>query len=101
MAKKSVIRRDERRRQLVALYSEKRKKLKSTVYDKTISLGERFAAQQLLAALPRSSSRTRVKNRCEVTGRARGYYRKFRLSRLCLRELGACGQLPGVLKASW
>lgn len=101
MAKISTVRKNERRRKMVAMYDAKRRHLKSVVRDKTISLGERFATHQLLAALPRNSSKTRIRNRCELTGRGRGYYGKFRVSRLCLRELVARGYLPGVVKASW
>jgi small subunit ribosomal protein S14 len=101
MAKKSTVRKNKHRAKLVKLYAERRAKLRKVVYDKSLPLSERFESQLALSALPRNSSRTRVRNRCEITGRGRGYYRKFRISRICLRELAGSGLLPGVLKASW
>ena len=101
MAKKSAVERDKKRRKLVAQYSAKRAELKSIVMDRDKSAEERFAAQLKLAELPRASSKVRVRNRCAVTGRPRGYYRKLQLSRIGLRDLASHGQLPGVVKSSW
>ena len=101
MAKVSVIQKNLKKKRLVIKYAVKRSELKAVIYNRDIALEERFAAQLELSALPRSSSSTRVRNRCELTGRGRGYYRKFRLSRICLRELASDGKLPGVIKASW
>jgi small subunit ribosomal protein S14 len=82
-------------------YGEKRAKLKAIVMDKNVTMEERFAAQMKLSALPRNSAKTRYRNRCEITGRPRGNYRKFKLCRIKLRELGSFGQIPGLVKASW
>jgi small subunit ribosomal protein S14 len=101
MAKKSSIEKNNRRRRLAKRYSGRRTRLKAIVQDKSKPVEERFAATLRLAQLPRNSSATRVRNRCEVTGRARGYYRKHRLSRIALRELGSKGLIPGLLKSSW
>jgi small subunit ribosomal protein S14 len=79
----------------------KRLKLKAIAIDRTAPPDERFAAQLKLAELPRNGSATRVRNRCALTGRPRGYYRKFKLSRIALRELASAGQIPGVVKSSW
>jgi small subunit ribosomal protein S14 len=101
MAKKSAIEKDKRRRQLVEKYAEKRAALKAIVKDRSRDPQERFEAVLALAELPRNSSKVRVRNRCALTGRPRGYYRRFGLSRIALRELASEGQLPGVTKASW
>ncbi|MHB1103126.1 MAG: 30S ribosomal protein S14 [Devosia sp.] len=101
MAKTSSIEKNNRRKKLVKQYSAKRAKLKALSKDQKAPLEERFAAQLKLAALPRNSSPGRVRNRCEVSGRARGYYRKLRMSRIALRELGNFGQVPGMVKSSW
>jgi small subunit ribosomal protein S14 len=101
MAKTSSIEKNNRRKKLVKQYSAKRAKLKLLSKDQKAPLEERFAAQIKLAALPRNSSPGRVRNRCEVSGRARGYYRKLRMSRIALRELGNFGQVPGMVKSSW
>ncbi len=101
MAKKSSVRKNNKRISLALLYMNRRKELKDIIYNKTLSMAERFVAQQKLSSFPRNSSSTRIRNRCLITGRSRGYYRKFKLSRLCLRELASCGLLPGVTKASW
>ena len=82
-------------------HAKKREELKAIIYNKSLPLEERFQAQLRIAAMPRNSSKTRIRNRCELTGRGRGVYRKFRLSRICLRELASSGMLPGVTKASW
>jgi small subunit ribosomal protein S14 len=101
MAKKSAIEKDKRRRRLVEKYAEKRAALKAIVKDRARDPQERFEAVLALAELPRNSSKVRVRNRCALTGRPRGYYRRFGLSRIALRELASEGQLPGVTKASW
>ncbi len=101
MAKKSAIEKNERRRRLVAKFKAKRAELKKIVMDKSRDPEERFEATLALAALPRNGSAVRVRNRCVLTGRPRGYYRKFGLSRIALRELASQGQVPGCVKASW
>ena len=101
MAKTSAVERDKKRRRMAERFSERRKALKDVVQDRTLEPEERFAAQLKLAELPRNSSRTRIRNRCELTGRPRAYYRKFRISRIMLRELASSGQIPGVTKSSW
>ncbi|GIX16831.1 MAG: 30S ribosomal protein S14 [Rhodothalassiaceae bacterium] len=101
MAKKSAIEKNERRKRLVQRYAAKRAKLKAIARDRSLPEEERILAWLKLAELPRNSSPTRVRNRCELTGRPRAYYRKFRISRIALRELASSGQLPGVTKASW
>ncbi len=101
MAKKSSIEKGLLVRKVVARESNKRVALKQVIYNKEIDPVTRFAAQLKLATLPRNGSSTRIRNRCEVTGRARGYYRKFKISRIMLREMSAQGLLPGVRKASW
>jgi small subunit ribosomal protein S14 len=101
MAKTSSIQKDKNRRKLVAHEASKRAKLKAILQDRDVAGEDRFAAQLKLAALPRSGSKTRLRNRCELTGRARSFYRKFRLSRIALRELASAGQIPGMVKSSW
>jgi small subunit ribosomal protein S14 len=101
MAKKSSIEKNKRRRKLVAQYAGKRKRLLNVAEDKTKPIEERFAAVLKLAQLPRNSSATRIRNRCEVTGRSRGVYRKLRMSRIALREMGSGGLIPGLVKSSW
>jgi small subunit ribosomal protein S14 len=101
MAKKSSVNKNAHRRKLVAQYAGKRKKLKAIANDLTKPAEERFAARLKLAQLPRNSSATRVRNRCELTGRARGYYRKLRVCRNMLRELASQGLIPGMVKSSW
>lgn len=101
MAKQSSIQKNKRREKLVKQYASKRADLKAIARDTTRQPEDRFAARMKLAKLPRNSSRTRLRNRCEVTGRPRGYYRKFRMSRLALRELGSIGLIPGLVKSSW
>ena len=101
MAKKSAINKNARREKLVAKYASKRAELKAKVYDKDLSDEERWMYALQLAALPRNGAKTRLRNRCEVTGRPRGYYRKFKMSRIGLRELGSAGKIPGVVKSSW
>jgi small subunit ribosomal protein S14 len=101
MAKKSAIEKNKRRRKLVARYSEKRNELKAIVSDLSQPAEARFQAQLKLAQLPRNSAPVRVRNRCELSGRPRGYYRKFGISRIALRDLASMGQVPGVVKSSW
>jgi small subunit ribosomal protein S14 len=101
MAKKSSIEKNNRRRKLAARFMERRTKLRAIARDENVSLEERFQAQLKLAELPRNSSPTRIRNRCEVTGRPRAYYRKLRMSRIALRQLGSTGQIPGLVKSSW
>jgi small subunit ribosomal protein S14 len=101
MAKKSSIEKNNRRRKMAKKYLGRRTRLKEITHDKTRPMEERFAAVLKLAQLPRNSSRTRVRNRCEVTGRPRAYYRKLRMSRIALRELGSKGVIPGLVKSSW
>jgi small subunit ribosomal protein S14 len=101
MAKKSAIEKNERRRRLVAKFKAKRAELKKIVMDRSREPEERFEATLALAALPRNGAAVRVRNRCALTGRPRGYYRKFGLSRIALRELASQGQIPGCVKASW
>ncbi len=101
MAKTSSVQKNKRRERLVEKYKGKRDALKSVVNDKSLSIEERFDAQLRLASLPRNSSKVRVRNRCELSGRPRGFYRKFKLSRIALRDLASVGQIPGVIKSSW
>lgn len=101
MAKKSSIEKNNRRRKLAQQYSAKRTKLKAVANDESLSLEERFQARLKLAELPRNASVTRIRNRCEVTGRPRGVYRKLMMSRIALRELGSLGLIPGLVKSSW
>ena len=101
MAKKGMIEKNNRRRRLVDQQAAKRAKLKAIIKDKDVSLEERFAATLKLAQLPRNASATRIKNRCEMTGRPRAYYRKLRMSRIAMRDLGNNGLIPGLTKSSW
>jgi small subunit ribosomal protein S14 len=101
MAKTSSVEKNNRRRKLAAQYAAKRKRLKAVANDLKRPVEERFAARLKLAELPRNSSPNRVRNRCEVTGRARGYYRKLKMCRNQLRELASQGLIPGMVKSSW
>lgn len=101
MAKKSAIAKNKKRRRLVEQYAEKRAELKAIWLDESQPDEEREAAQRKLNKLPRNSSAVRIRNRCALTGRPRGYYRKFGLSRIALRDGALRGDLPGVIKASW
>jgi small subunit ribosomal protein S14 len=100
MAKKSSIEKNNRRRRLAKQYSGKRSRLKAIVQNHSL-MEERFAAQLKLSQLPRNSAPARIRNRCEMTGRPRAYYRKVRMSRLALRELANKGLIPGMVKSSW
>ncbi|MFT4079970.1 30S ribosomal protein S14 [Rhodomicrobium lacus] len=101
MAKTGMIERNNKRRRIAARDAEKRLELKAIANDKNLPIEERFAARLKLAQLPRNGSPTRIRNRCEVTGRPRGFYRKLKMSRISLRELGNQGLIPGLVKSSW
>ncbi|MEO9827165.1 MAG: 30S ribosomal protein S14 [Paracoccaceae bacterium] len=101
MAKKSMIEREKKRQALVDKYAAKRAELKAIVSDQEKPVEERFKASLKLAKLPRNSSATRLHNRCQLTGRPHAYYRKLKMSRIALRELGSQGQIPGLVKSSW
>src|SRR3954467_4342746 len=101
MAKKSSIEKNKHRRELVKKFAAKRERLLTVANDETKSMEERFEARLKLAELPRNSSKTRIRNRCEVSGRPRAYYRKLGMSRIALRELGNKGLIPGLVKSSW
>ncbi len=101
MAKKSAIEKNDKRRRLVAKFAGKRAALRAMAKDASLPPEERFKARLKLNELPKNGAATRVRNRCAVSGRPRGYYRKFGISRIALRDLGSKGQLPGVVKSSW
>ena len=101
MAKKSSIEKNNRRRRMTKKFSGRRTRLKAIAMDKSKPIEERFAASLKLAEMPRNSSPTRIRNRCEMSGRPRAFYRKHKLSRIALRELGSKGMIPGLLKSSW
>src|SRR3989304_9853316 len=101
MAKTSMIERNNKRKRLAKKYQTRRTRLKAIAADRSLPAEERFAAGLKLAELPRNSSPTRIRNRCDLTGRPRGYYRKLRLSRIALRDLASNGQIPGMTKSSW
>ena len=101
MAKLSSVNKNERRKKLVAKTAAKRAKLKAVANDKSVDETERLIARLKMAELPRNGNPTRIRNRCELTGRSRGFYRKFRLSRIMLREMGNKGLIPGLTKSSW
>ena len=101
MAKLSSINKNNNRIKLAKKFYNKRKKLKDIVMNKKLSLEERFKAQQKLSNLPRNSSKIRIRNRCQITGRPHGVYRKLKISRIALRQLGLEGKIPGMVKSSW
>jgi small subunit ribosomal protein S14 len=101
MAKKSAIQKDKNRRRLVDAHAAKRNRLKEIADNRDLPMEERFNARLKLAEMPRNGAKIRIRNRCEVTGRPRAYYRKFKMSRIALRELGSTGQIPGLVKSSW
>lgn len=101
MAKLSSVEKNNRRARMAKSFGKKRADLKAIVMNKELPMEERFAAQMKLSALPRNSAKIRVRNRCALTGRPRGNYRKFKLCRIKLRELGSFGQIPGLVKSSW
>ena len=101
MAKKSMIAREVKREKLVKKYATKRAELKAIISDENNPMEDRFRASLKLAKLPRNSSAVRLHNRCQLTGRPHAYYRKLKISRIALRELGSAGQIPGMVKSSW
>ena len=101
MAKMSSVEKNKKRIKLVKKFEAKRKKLKKIVMDKKINLNERFEAALKLSKLPKNSAKNRIRNRCEITGRPHGYYRKLKMSRSALRDLASMGKIPGMTKSSW
>ena len=101
MAKTSAVEKNKRRRETVARDAEKRAALKAIIKDQKLPIEERFRATLKLADMPRDGSKTRIRNRCMVSGRPRGYYRKLKMSRIALRQLGSAGTIPGLVKSSW
>ena len=101
MAKLSAINKNNRRIKLSDKYFKKRETLKKIIMNKKLTLEERFKAQQKLSKLPRNSAKTRIRNRCQITGRPHGVYRKLKISRIALRQLGLEGKIPGMVKSSW
>ena len=101
MAKKSAVEKNNKRKRVVAARGDRRAALKAIIADKNVTMEERFQAVLRLSEEPRDSSKIRVRNRCEVSGRPRGYDRKLRISRIALRDLASIGQVPGVVKSSW
>jgi small subunit ribosomal protein S14 len=101
MAKTCMIEKEKKRKRMAEQYKVRRAKLKSLIMDKETSMEDRFGAMMTLAKLPRNSAKVRQRNRCELTGRPRGVYRKFKLSRIKFRDLASSGQIPGVTKSSW
>ena len=101
MAKKSAVERNRKRERMAARLADKRAQLKEIARNRDLPVEERFAAQLKLAELPRNSAPSRIRNRCEVTGRPRGFYRKLRMSRIALRDLASNGLVPGMVKSSW
>jgi len=101
MAKKSAVEKNNRRRKMSQRYAKKRAALKALIHDRDLAPEERFSAVLKLDGLPKNASPVRVRNRCEITGRPRAFYRKFRISRIALRDLASVGLIPGVVKSSW
>ena len=101
MAKLSAINKNNKRKKLSERFFKKRKKLKEIIMNKKLSLEERFKAQQKLSKLPRNSAKVRVMNRCQITGRPHGVYRKLKISRIALRDMASAGKIPGITKSSW
>lgn len=101
MAKKGMVEKNNRRKKLVKQFSAKRSALKTIINNRELDVEERFAASLKLAQMPRNSAETRIRSRCEVSGRSRAVYRKFKMSRIALRELGNKGLVPGLVKSSW
>ena len=101
MAKTSSVEKNEKRRKLAKKFASRRARLKAITKNQALSMEERFAAQLKLAQLPRNSAPNRIRNRCELTGRPRAYYRTMKMSRMALRELGNKGLIPGLVKSSW
>ena len=101
MAKKSAVQKNLKRMKMVNRFEKKRMKLKKIIMNKKLELAERFAAQLKLDKLPKNSSRVRIRNRCGVSGRPHGYYRKLKISRIALRDMASAGKIPGIIKSSW
>ena len=101
MSKKSLMEREKKRKKLVGLKKDKRQELKKKIINQDLSEEERYEAREALNKLPKNSSMVRLRNRCQLTGRPRGTYRKFKISRICFRELASHGLIPGIVKASW
>lgn len=101
MAKVAMVERDKKRRKMAKQYASKRAALKAIIKDRSVAPEERFQAVLKLAKLPRNGAKNRIRNRCALTGRPRGYYRKMNISRIALRDLASRGELPGVVKSSW
>ena len=101
MAKKSAVKKNLKRIKMVSKFEKKRAKLKKIIMNKKLELAERFAAQLKLDKLPKNSSKVRIRNRCGVSGRPHGYYRKLKISRIALRDMASAGKIPGIIKSSW
>ena len=101
MAKKSAVQKNLKRMKMVNKFEKKRMKLKKIIMNKKLELAERFAAQLKLDKLPKNSSRVRIRNRCGISGRPHGYYRKLKISRIALRDMASSGKIPGIIKSSW
>ena len=101
MAKKSAVQKNLKRMKMVSRFEKKRAKLKKIIMNKKLELAERFAAQLKLNKLPKNSSKVRIRNRCGVSGRPHGYYRKLKISRIALRDMASAGKIPGIIKSSW
>ena len=101
MAKKSAVEKNKRRAKMAKQYAGRRARLKEIADDRELPMEDRFAARLKLAELPRNASPVRIRNRCEITGRSRAYYRKFRMSRIAVRDLASVGLIPGMVKSSW
>jgi len=101
MAKKSAVQKNLKRMRMVNKFEKKRSKLKKIIMNKKLELAERFAAQLKLDKLPKNSSRVRIRNRCGISGRPHGYYRKLKISRIALRDMASAGKIPGIIKSSW
>ena len=101
MAKKSAVQKNLKRIKMAKRFDQKRKKLKKIIMNKKLELAERFAAQLKLDKLPKNSARVRIRNRCGISGRPHGYYRKLKISRIALRDMASAGKIPGIIKSSW
>ena len=101
MAKKSAVQKNLKRMKMVNKFEKKRSKLKKIIMNKKLELAERFAAQLKLDKLPKKASRVRIRNRCGISGRPHGYYRKLKISRIALRDMASAGKIPGIIKSSW
>ncbi len=101
MAKKSAVQKNLKRMKMVNKFEKKRMKLKKIIMNKKLELAERFAAQLKLDKLPKNSSKVRIRNRCGISGRPHGYYRKLKISRIALRDMASAGKIPGIIKSSW